>query len=182
MQPKVFLGGAALALLSACATESDPVVENRKFLTPSEKAVNVVFTSKEQAEAVIGFRSTTVIAGTREADTSGSRTRNSTLDRVKADCKIVGDGYSATLVTPSFVNMPSFGPDTKPVKMTCTYDGNSKTQEYKAVNLSAGSRDSATLAVGIVLCPICGVAAAVANNDDKAGDAYGFDLMELEFD
>lgn len=184
MKLKTFVvGGAAVFFLAACAAESDPVKEQGKFLIPSDKAVDVEFTDPEQAQAVVGFRSATVIAGTKSSEPgNASRSQQATLDRVKADCTIKGDGYGATFVSPSFVNMPSFGPDTKPVTLSCTYEGKTTSKEIAPVNLSAASRDGNALVVGIVLCPICGLAVAAGNKSDKVGDAYGFELMELELD
>lgn len=77
--------------------------------------------------------------------------------------------------------MPSFGRETGPAKLTCTYNDETRSETYKPVNLSQGSRRGAALAVGVILCPICGTAMAVGNSGDKLGDAYGFDEMEMSF-
>ena len=180
MKIKTILGSCVVFYLAACGGTPDPEAEKEKFLKASGKAVNVEFNNKKQAEAVLGFRATSVNAGPslKHAGGSGSSQQGSS-ENVKAACKLKGDGYTAVFETPAMVNMPSFGRSMEPVEVTCTYKDKEFSETFEAINLSSSSRDGTAMAVGVVLCPICGVAVAVANGGDKVGDVFGFDEINV---
>lgn len=166
--------------LAACGAP-DAAVEKEKFLTPSGDAVNVTFTDKAKAKAVLGFSAASVYVGPSKISGGGSGSSSQGNSKtVKAECKIIGDGYSAEFTSPAIVNMPSMGRETPPVDLICTYSDKEYKKTFEAINLSKSSRDGAALVVGVILCPICGVATAIANGGAKDGDAYGFDTMFLE--
>ncbi|MFN3208798.1 MAG: hypothetical protein ACE369_07315 [Roseovarius sp.] len=169
-----------LAALSACGTP-DPEAEKEKYLRAKKDAVNVEFNDRAIAHSVLGFRATpvTTVLGLQERFAGSAISQPGGPEVVKADCELQAEGYAAAFEAPATVNMPSFGRDTGPVKLTCTRNGKSYSQTYKRVNLSQGGRTGTALAVGILLCPICGTAVAVGNSGDKVGDVYGFDSMEL---
>lgn len=131
------------------------------------------------AERVVGFRAasvTTVING--NADLRSGTEPSS----VKSDCRLTSRGYAASFRTPATVNLPSFGRDTPPVTLSCTYNDEDVTKSFKAENLSKSSRTGTALGVGVLLCPVCGVAAGIAGSNDKVGDAYGFSALQLVVD
>lgn len=181
MYTKTSLAFCILALTASCAATPDPEAEKAKHLKPKEEALDVTFTDKKLAESVIGFRAArvTTVIGEGSSGGAGSSTIGGE-ESVQANCKVQSDGYSAKFQTPAIVNMPSFGTSTKPAKLTCEYDGKSYSQTYEPSNLSADSRTGNALAVGIILCPICGVGMAAANSSPKSGDAYGFSVLKLK--
>jgi len=179
MNIRALVLGCAFFALAACSGGSDPEVQKEKHLKAKGTAINVEFNDKNQASAVIGFRATPV----RTVITSSDQTGNGkNLKNVSASCKLVGDGYAATVTTPASVNLPSFGKDMKPLVVSCTYKDKVFSETLPAVNLSKGSRDGAAVAVGVVLCPICGVATAVANGGERGSDVFGFGDIQLNVD
>ncbi|MEM8775351.1 MAG: hypothetical protein AAGF53_09970 [Pseudomonadota bacterium] len=161
--------------LAACGSP-DPEAQKEKHLKPNTEAVSVEFNDKSAAEKIVGFRAVPVGLVDEGSDpfSSGSEPEN-----LAAECSIVSQGYSARVTAPATVNMPSFGRDTPPATVSCEYQGKTYSETFKARNLSKGSRTGSSLAVGILLCPICGVAAGIAGSGDKVGDAYGFEDLTV---
>ena len=165
---------AALAL-AACGTP-DPEAQKERHLKPKGEAVNVEFNDAAVAEKVVGFRAAPVGLVDKGSDALSS---GSDAQSLPAECSIVSQGFSTRVTAPATVNMPSFGRDTPPATVTCQYNDETYSKTFKARNLSNGSRTGSSLVVGILLCPICGVAAGIAGSGDKVGDAYGFDDLTI---
>ncbi|MEO1137983.1 MAG: hypothetical protein AAFW87_00870 [Pseudomonadota bacterium] len=178
MQMKLMTGLCAIIALAACGSP-DPEAQKEKHLRAKKDAVNVEFNDAKMAEKIVGFRAAPVstVRGAGADFSSGQRAKN-----VGADCKIASKGYAAEFRTPTTVNLPSFGRETPPITMTCAYNDKTFTETFKAENLSKSSRTGGAFAVGVLLCPVCGVAAGVAGSGDKLGDAYGFAELEMSLD
>ncbi len=184
MKIKLTLGFLASFFVVACASNTpDPELEKAKFLKPEGDAVAVEFTDRKLANSVVGLRATSITAlrGGSLAEIGGSGSSQSDAGTsVEAPCTLDGNGYHAEFTAPAVVNMPSFGSSTQSVKVSCEYNGETITRKFKPINLSSSSRTGAAVAVGVLLCPICGAAVAVNNGGAKQGDAYGFENIVVK--
>jgi len=185
MRKPIMAALCASLTLSACSATSDPEVEKKKFLKASgeENAVNVKFTNRSATKSVLGFRAINVMLTSGDQQFQGSAISSADAGGPieGANCTIKGDGYSASFDTPAIVNMPSFGKETTSATITCTYDDDKTvTERVSPVNLSQKARTSGAVAVGLVLCTVCGVAMAAGGAGDKTGDAFGFQDINLK--
>lgn len=67
--------------------------------------------------------------------------------------------------------------------MSCSYEGETYSQAYAPSNLSRKARNDSAAAVGLLLCPICGIGMAIGNNankNEREGDLMGFTKLVLE--
>ncbi len=178
MNTKVFFLCASLMFVLGACGPTTHEAEQERHLQAKADAINVTFNDKAVAKDVIGFRATSITAISEKSGGGGSAAQGTTK-RLSLSCKLTGSGFSAEFETPAVLNLPSLGKNSKSVKVDCSYKDKMISETYKAVNLSKTSRDGAVLAVGIVVCPICGVVGALANGGEQDSDVYGYDRMEI---
>jgi len=103
--------------------------------------------------------------------------------KLAAQCSVQSSKYAASFVPPAVVNIPVYSQGWVPATLTCTYEGETYTKSFTPENLSRKARNESAAAVGILLCPICGIGMAIgnsANKNTKANDIYGFDEMIIK--
>lgn len=176
MKLRLIAAAAALLTVTACG-ETDVEAQQEKHLKARKGAVNVEFNDAAAAKEIVGFRTSSI---TTVIDSDASSSSGQKTQQVKADCRIKSKGYSVAFRTPERINLPSFGRETPPLDMTCKYKDKTFSEKMYPQNLSKNSRTSNSITVGILLCPVCGVAAGVAGSSDKTTDAYGFDMIEMK--
>ncbi|MEO1137981.1 MAG: hypothetical protein AAFW87_00860 [Pseudomonadota bacterium] len=143
--------------------------------------MNVEFNDRAIAQSVVGFRAINVWITKDDNQFQGSASSSSGADpTVEAECTIKAKGYSAKFTSPAVVNMPSFGKETTSAKLNCNYAGTTISETLQPKNLSQGSRTGNAIAVGVLLCPVCGTAMAVGGAAEKDGDVYGFEDKTLK--
>jgi len=152
-----------LSLTAACATEPE------KILKPDATALTAPLRVGVSQDMVFGYRATKVTVS-----------KNGTaLDDVA--CTLEGTEFVTDLVASTTVNLPSFGPDSKPIRLTCAHDGEEVQKLYSAVNLSLKARKGNAAVTGILISPIVGAALAAEGGQVKSDDAFGYDDIELKF-
>lgn len=103
----------------------------------------------------------------------------SAVDSVRADCKLQSSAFTASLSVPGTIELPSFGAQTPPMKISCVEQGRSNPRTYqrtvKSVNRSQQERTGnavvSTVAFGLVGALVASSANAVA---DRTRDVYGY--------
>lgn len=147
---------------SGCATTSDTL------LVPKTEAGSVIFTTKSAADGILGYEAVEVTV------------KQDGNDLTDVACTLDGSGYSAEFTAPATLNLPSYGPETKPVRLSCAAADGAYQQVFPVKNLSAEKRTSNAVATGILLSPLVGGAMAASANQTKAGDAFGYGDLALK--
>ena len=159
---RLMIAAVAMASLAACSTTSD------KILKPESDATGMGLRAGVAKESIVGFRATDikVLDGTKELS--------------DIPCLLEGTEFVANFKAPATLNIPSFGKDSKPVRLTCTVDGAKHQKVYPAVNLSAQARKSNAVATGILISPIMGGVMAADAAQERVDDAIGYADIELK--
>ncbi|WP_049641258.1 hypothetical protein [Candidatus Rhodobacter oscarellae] len=153
---------AALSFTAACSTKSE------KILAPESEATNITLRSGQSRDAILGFRATEVVVTSNKEE----------LEAVP--CRIDGTEFFAEFTAPATVNLPSYGPDSKSIRLSCEVEGQKAEKVIAAENLSAAARQGNSVATAVLLSPIVGVAMAASAGKHKDGDAYGYKDIKLE--
>lgn len=162
MKSHIIATTACLALLLGCSSTSNP----------DPKGTNVEFTGNQGKEFVASLNPTKV-----------SLQRKGEKKKLAANCELTSSKYTASFTTPATVNIPAYSQGAVNATLTCNYNGETYSQIYAPTNLSRKSRNNSAAAVGILLCPICGIGMALGNASKKAdrtGDVFGFTELKLE--
>ncbi len=144
-----------------------------------EGATTVTFKSEEATGFVAGYQPVDIKV-----------TKKGSEESLVADCKLDSTKYSASFQTPTKINVPGYSKGAVNVKLTCKYEDKEYAKTFAPVNLSKQARGKSAVAVGVLLCPICGVGMAVgqaakkkkvdAKDNQTVGDIYGFTKLHLE--
>ena len=94
-------------------------------------------------------------------------------------CMMTGDGFRSRFVTPAKLTAPVFGPKTKPVRISCKYQDQTRAKTLTAVNKTQSDANkslvtlkSATSVTGAVIAA-AKIGTAMAPRD-KAQDVYKY--------
>lgn len=146
---------------------------------PKDDATTVTFKSNKATEFVAGYQPVVV-----------KITMKDSQDGLVADCKLDSSKYSASFTSPAKLNIPGYSKGAVNVELTCDYEGKKYAKTFAPVNLSQRARNNSAVAVGVLLCPICGVGMAVGNaakkkkvdtqKNETAGEIYGFTKLVLQ--
>jgi hypothetical protein len=169
MYNKVFLTAIGLLFLTNCSPVSGA----------KDGATKVAFKSEEATGFVAGYQPVDIEVTKKNSEKS-----------LLASCKLDSSKYSASFTTPAKVNIPGYSRGAVNVNVTCNYEGEEYSKSFAPVNLSKRARSNSAVAVGVLLCPICGVGMAVGNaakkkkvdtkDNQTIGDIYGFTKLKLE--
>lgn len=162
MYSKIISALSCVALLASCAS-----VEG-----PDSNGVEIAFKNETGKQFVAGLQPTKVELKRGEEDR-----------KLPAQCSLDSANYSATFTAPAVVNIPAYSQNAVAATLTCERDGETYSETFQPENLSRKSRNSSAAAVGILLCPICGIGMAIgnsSNNNKREGDIFGFSEMILE--
>lgn len=156
MRHKMVLLASIFGLISGCAAVKEP----------DKKANTASFKGENGQAFVAGFQPANVslIIGGKKVD---------------ADCTIDSTKFVAMVHAPGKVNLPAYSHGAVNALLTCEYEGTKHSGTFEPINLSKQARSESSVAIGILLCPICGVGMAVGNKK-KSGDIFGFSKMELK--
>ena len=104
-------------------------------------------------------------------------------------CQVKGENFSASMVTPAEVLLPDYGPLSKPVTVTCTYQGITRSATYAAFDATAAAagRDaqgdienaSAGEALGGILAGA--LAQAVVGRDRKGRNDWTYPVLRVSY-
>lgn len=111
-------------------------------------------------------------------DERGERS-GSAVDSVRADCKLQSSAFTATLSVPGTIELPSFGEQTPPMKISCVEQGRTNPRTYqrtiKSVNRSQQQRTGNAVVSTVAFGLVGALAASSANAvTDKTRDVYGY--------
>lgn len=151
-------------LCAACATKQENILKAKG------SAQNVEFVSKTAQEGIVGFRATSIRV---------SRDGNSSIP---ASCDLAGDGFEAKFTTPAVVNLPSFGKQTKPVKLECLVGDETHSYTAEAKNISAENRKANAVGAGVLVGGVLGGALAAGVSGEKEEDAYSYKPITVKLD
>lgn len=168
MTQKHLTGAAlALALLAACA----PTDRSQATATPGALNAAITLTQAGQARPLHG----TYDLALTLADSAGTRLRDGT-------CTLTSPLLSATMPASTTLRMPSFGPQTPPMTVTCTQGGRQKTRIVPVVNLTA-QRLQARAITQVAMRGYLGalVTAGQADARDKTKDVWGHAPVRFDF-
>lgn len=154
----------ASLVCAGCATTQDDILKAKG------SAQNVEFTSDGAQQGVVGFRATNVRV---------SRGGNS---RTAAACDLTGDGFAATFTAPAVLNLPSYGKQTKPIRVECRVDDELHVQTVEPRNISAENRRANAVGAGVLVGGVLGGALAGSVAGEKEGDAYSYKPITLKVD
>lgn len=146
------------AMLSACAPVKGP----------EENGVSVAFKNDGAKEFVAGFQPVKVTI------------EQGTDKEIAGQCKLHSSKYSASFAAPATVNVPAYSQGAVNATLSCDVEGEMHQVAFKPVNLSKRARNNSSLAVGLLLCPICGIGMAAGGAGEKTGDIFGFFEMKLK--
>ena len=165
MDLKVICGVLSSLTLAACTSAMDVPPEPFEY-TPTTRLT-------PKSETVLLFRTNTKETGTKKEIGS-------------IPCSLAGKGFKSRFTTPALVKTPEFGPDTKPVSVTCTYK-----KEKRSVKIAPYNRTLAELqqnkrnaAAGNGLIGLLVASAVVGYRKgarDPSKDVYGYAPSELTF-
>jgi len=127
---------------------------------PDSDGVTVAF-ANEQSKAFVAGLQPVKVGLQREGESK----------KLAAQCNLKSSKYAAS--SQGWV----------PATLTCTYEGQTYSKTFNPQNLSRKARNESAAAVGILLCPICGIGMAIgnsANKNTKANDIYGFDELTIK--
>lgn len=161
-KPTIVIGVVVAALLAACA----PVA------TPDAPGQGVVFKSDASRSFVAGY-----------APVDVAITKNNTAVTTPVTCQIDSSKYATSVSAPATVSLPAYTQGAVPVRVVCTYEEKTYAATFEPVNLSKRARTESSIAVGVLLCPICGIAIAASNasnENERVNDLYGFEKFELK--
>ena len=156
----------------ACMTAS--------LLACAENAEDIYTTQKDG-------RPVQLRAGIAKDKIVGERTYLVTVRRAgktvfDAPCTLDGTEFFAKFTAPQPLNIPSFGPNSHPVRLTCIVDGTSHEQTYPVINLSARARASNAEFAGALVVRTDALSPLWSLGKGKAqeGDAYGYPHLWLD--
>lgn len=102
---------------------------------PRQSATEVTFSS-QSTDPLFGYDETIVqVVAPKDLSKFISRIE----PRSGVPCTLQGANYSARLVTPAKVLLPDYGPKSKPVTVTCTYQGVTRTATVSAFDATAAA-------------------------------------------
>jgi PBP1b-binding outer membrane lipoprotein LpoB len=131
--------------------------------------VEVKFTDSTAANSIAGYDAVKVRTW---AEVDGSKAE---LQGVPCDLK--GIGYQARLNTPAIVTLPVYQGHTRPVTVTCTYNGRSVSKVQEPYNDTTAQRT--TMLGGGLLGLV--ISAAVESSRDTGADRYLYSDISVEF-
>ncbi|MFD1160213.1 hypothetical protein [Roseovarius aestuarii] len=164
MRSFVIAGVVGSLVLAACAPVSGPEADG----------VGVAFKGEAGKAFVAGLQPVPVSLKKQGED-----------EKLAADCVLDSSKYTATFKAPATVNVPAYSEGAVAAKLSCTYEDQTYSKNFAPVNLSKRSRNQSATAVGVLLCPICGIGMAAGNSRNKNqrdGDIYGFLKMDIEIE
>lgn len=162
MRVSALIGALTAVVLAGCA----PVT------SPDSKGQTAAFKNETAKAFVAGYSPVEVVVS-----------RNNTDLTTPTACKIDSAKYKAQFTAPATVNLPAYSAGAVPAKLICELDGKQYASTFNPINLSKRSRNQSSIGVGILLCPICGLAMAAsnsANGNERENDIYGFAELKLE--
>lgn len=131
---------------------------------------DVKFTSTQAASTISGYDSVKVRAWS-VAD--GGKT-----ELMNVPCSLKGVGYVASMNAPSIVNLPVYLGSTRPVTVTCTYQGKRISKVVEPYNDTTRQR---TTALGGGLLGLA-ISAAVESSRSTSRDRFLYpDIISIEF-
>lgn len=161
MKPKILCVGLCAVLVAGCNSTTEI----------TNKPVDVAFKSNAAAQGIVGYEPTPVRAYLKSDGKKAELTG--------VPCQIEGSGYSAKLLTPSLVNLPDYRDKSRPVSVSCTYDGKQATAQslpYNATSENMMNNSSGGGLLGAII--VAGIDAA----RNKSNDDWSYHSASVEFE
>jgi hypothetical protein len=94
-------------------------------------------------------------------------------------CKMTAPGFTASFVSPAVVSVPDMGPRTPAGSVSCSYNGATKLEILKPVNLTVRQIEQSAVAAGagagLIGVIVTGISSATQKSRrDPRLDAYGY--------
>lgn len=107
------------------------------------------------------------------------RTRIGKDEAPGAGCRLEGNGFTATVMTPALINLPVFGDKTRAVTVHCKLGENARTQVFQPYNATSKEKQSAAYNNGVIGAVVVGIAEGVR---DRTNDHYTYRGMVVTFE
>lgn len=156
-------------VVAGCATEPET----------SGPITSVQFTSQPSAR-LVGYESTPVKVLVKE---DRSKPASRFVKASGVPCKMFGQSFEASFTAPATVRVPDFGRKSSQITVSCTYDGETQTQQFSPYDATANrASNAATQGFGLLTGVIVGsiVSAAVAKDKNNNND-WKYPPIQIKF-